>query len=301
VELAQPPVAYGFPQGATVHSQYMSPGSSQSSGTPFLLTSDDEPVEMSVGSITFPGEGPYSLELYVSPACGPERLVATSGFTVLDDEDNDGLSRDVELDMGTDPSDADTDDDGLLDGADGLDDSDGDGVIDALDCDSDDDGLMDGLEAGVSEPHADTFASPCLVLDAAPESVTDPDDPDTDGGGVSDGEEDENKNGRMDFAERDPNAELDDGIPCSTLVPPEVTNLRLGKEGADVRLTWSALWDRCTTYRILVGDTAPGLGLIVDGLEQSIHLDSTPLGPSRILYYVTAADSVLGGPGPTGR
>ena len=47
----------------------------------------------------------------------------------MDDEDGDGLTRGEETTAGTDPTDADTDDDGLLDGADGLTDSDGDTVV----------------------------------------------------------------------------------------------------------------------------------------------------------------------------
>ena len=44
-----------------------------------------------------------------------------------------------DVDAGTDPLDDDSDDDGLLDGEDGLGDSDGDGIIDALDDDEDND------------------------------------------------------------------------------------------------------------------------------------------------------------------
>jgi hypothetical protein len=38
----------------------------------------------------------------------------------------------------------------LIDGLDGLADTDGDGLVDALDPDSDNDGLYDGTEAGVT-------------------------------------------------------------------------------------------------------------------------------------------------------
>jgi hypothetical protein len=53
--------------------------------------------------------------------------------------------------LGTDPNDADSDDDGLLDGDEPnfASDSDGDGLINPLDPDSDNDGLFDGTESGV--------------------------------------------------------------------------------------------------------------------------------------------------------
>jgi hypothetical protein len=80
------------------------------------------------------------------------------------DPDGDGLPTSVELGLGTDPNDPDSDDDGLTDGAEvqtyGT---------DPLDADTDRDGLSDGDEVLVHH--------------------TDPLDPDTDGGGVSDGDE----------------------------------------------------------------------------------------------------------------
>ncbi|HMV67174.1 MAG TPA: MopE-related protein, partial [Myxococcota bacterium] len=102
------------------------------------------------------------------------------------DYDGDGLTAPEERDLGTDPRVADTDLDGLDDGAEARDlhtdptdaDTDGDGVddgdevdlgIDPTDPDTDDDGLDDGAE----------------VIDWA----TDPLDPDTDGDGALDGEE----------------------------------------------------------------------------------------------------------------
>ncbi|MFC7081208.1 hypothetical protein [Halorussus caseinilyticus] len=80
------------------------------------------------------------------------------------DGDGDGLLDDQEEQLGTDPNDADTDDDGLTDG---------DEVFvydtDPQNADTDDDGLRDG-------PEVDTWE-------------TDPTDPDTDGDGLADGEE----------------------------------------------------------------------------------------------------------------
>ncbi|WP_437914387.1 hypothetical protein WME73_00395 [Sorangium sp. So ce302] len=130
------------------------------------------------------------------------------------DGDADGLSDDLEVFLGSDPEDRDTDNDGLLDGEEPnpSDDGDGDDLPDVLDADSDGDGLFDGTEAGKDCADADT--------DAAAESCT-PDadggttttsvvNPDTDRGGQSDGDEDLNHDGKVDEGETDPNDAGDD-------------------------------------------------------------------------------------------
>ena len=131
------------------------------------------------------------------------------------DGDNDGASFDDEIEAGTDPFDADSDDDGVLDGEEPSwnIDSDGDELINALDPDSDNDGVLDGTELGkiVDGLHGDTdVAAGSFTPDADPESTTDPLDSDTDDGGVSDGDEDTNHNGRTDDGEGDPNVGGDD-------------------------------------------------------------------------------------------
>ncbi len=141
------------------------------------------------------------------------------------DADGDGLSDDTENDAGTDPYDADTDDDGVLDGQEiaALEDSDGDGFINALDTDSDGDGLADGLEFGLTEPAVDPDGfgpikatdedSEAFVADEDSQTTTNMASADTDGGGLKDGEEDRNANGRVDSGETDPNDPLDDTNP----------------------------------------------------------------------------------------
>ena len=117
---------------------------------------------------------------------------------IVFDADEDGLPVPAERWSGADPLDADSDDDGLLDGEENLVDTDGDLLLSVLDCDSDGDNLLDGTEAGIFEPHDDTDESlGCFRADADPTTQTDPENADTDGGGLADGLEDWNLNGSM--------------------------------------------------------------------------------------------------------
>lgn len=140
---------------------------------------------------------------------------ARLALTVVDgdeDTDGDGLSDVDEACLtGTDPNDRDSDDDGVIDGdeEDPTGDADGDGVNNANDSDSDNDGLLDGTELGVTTPDADTDPT-VFVPDADPTTTTDPFNPDTDGGGVDDGDEDSDLDGRVDVNERDPLDQQDD-------------------------------------------------------------------------------------------
>lgn len=123
------------------------------------------------------------------------------------------------------PYDADFDDDGLADGLESFFDTDSDGLPGILDPDSDDDGLPDGLESGVTSPVLPPFppvggcpavvgtnvSSPNFRQDLDPLTTTDRLLADTDGGGVLDGVEDANHNGRVDASETDPRNPLDDG------------------------------------------------------------------------------------------
>ena len=121
------------------------------------------------------------------------------------DSDGDGAADGVEVNAGLDPLDRDSDDDGLIDGLDGILDVDGDGIINGLDIDSDNDGILDGTESGITTPDFDTDLSrEHFVADNDPSTVTDPFDADTDDGGMSDGDEDINANGRLDAGEHNP-------------------------------------------------------------------------------------------------
>jgi hypothetical protein len=125
--------------------------------------------------------------------------VAADDSTTPSDRDGDGLTDAEEALLGSDPDDADTDDDGVIDGAeaDFAADTDGDGLRNLRDFDSDGDGVADGTEAGVTAPHADTaVAAGHFVPDADPSTRTSPIIADTDHGGMSDGTEDPNHDGR---------------------------------------------------------------------------------------------------------
>jgi MYXO-CTERM domain-containing protein len=114
--------------------------------------------------------------------------------------------------LGTDPNDDDTDDDGILDG---NEDKNHDGVIQKtetspLDPDSDNDKILDGSEIGLTKPQGTDTDTTVFVADKDPSTKTNPVDVDTDDGSVQDGAEDENRNGKIDPGETDPNNPLDD-------------------------------------------------------------------------------------------
>jgi MYXO-CTERM domain-containing protein len=131
-----------------------------------------------------------------------------AGGGKCDDGDGDGISDSAEQTLGTDPMDADTDDDGVPDGSELAPDrdADGDGLINALDPDSDNDGLFDGTELGLAcdDPGTDPDGGTCRADADKGATTTSPVDADTDDGGVTDGSEDFNLNGSKDAGETDP-------------------------------------------------------------------------------------------------
>jgi hypothetical protein len=132
----------------------------------------------------------------------------TNPADARNDLDGDKLSNLDEFRSRTNPKDADSDDDGVLDGNEvkPSEDADGDGLPNALDPDSDNDGLLDGTEMAVTTPHKDTDpAKRNFIPDSDPGTSTDPLGKDTDGDTLPDGKEDANKNGRVDPGETDPN------------------------------------------------------------------------------------------------
>ena len=123
------------------------------------------------------------------------------------DQDADDLTDLDEDALGTDKTDADTDDDGVPDGYEVH-----DSGCDPLVCDTDGDGLTDGLELGATEPLADTdLAAGCFVVDGdGRATTTDPNEVDSDEGSVWDGVEDRDRDGVQDAWETDPNLKSDD-------------------------------------------------------------------------------------------
>ncbi len=186
-------------------------------------------------SISDPGAGGVEQELQLTAVV---RDADTKGFVDLSgDQDSDGLSGAQEVVAGTDPLDADSDNDGLMDGDEvnlwltdpGAVDSDGGGVDDGIErlvqgtdannasddvedtTDTDADGLSDDREGLYGTDPALDDSDSDGVLDGAEIDTheTDPLAADTDGDGIDDGDEI--------AAGTDP---LDDGAPVCALDQP---------------------------------------------------------------------------------
>ncbi len=227
------------------------------------------------------------------------------------DSDADGLTdREEEL-AGTDPIDGDTDDDGLRDGLEPsfASDTDGDGLVNGDDPDSDGDGIFDGTESGVTAPQPGTDPGQgFFVPDPDPATTTDPLDADTDGGGVADGGEDRDFNGRLDAGETDPTSgHGGDDLVCTTALP-ELADLEVAPSGADLALTWGAIETThgCALYRVYVADDvgspknsfAPYRLLALTGSAGFTHAGAYA-DASEHDYLVVAYDP-LTGEGPLG-
>ena len=160
---------------------------------------------------------------------------AIQGTGTVLDTDGDGLSDIQEQSSCTDYLDADTDNDGIIDGDEDIN---HDGIVDPDETnpclsDSDGDGIQDGTEMGYPladiGPDTDTGV---FIPDADPSTTTDPTDPDSDDDGFKDGEEDLNFNGMVDPGETNPNE-----VP--TLV--KLGHLAAVHQGNQVSITWITL------------------------------------------------------------
>jgi len=276
---------------------------------PFDLAAGEKKADVfGVGPVDFPSSGTYTLEAHAEGTCGQSMASLSAVFDVTDDSDGDGWSDDEETAAGTDPFDRDTDDDGILDPADGAGDADGDTLIDARDCDADADTLPDSVEAGLDgsslDPDTDLGAG-CVRADAdGGATTTDRLAADTDRGGEGDGDEDLDRDGMPEPGEKDPNDPTDD--PCSWLPPPEVAGLRLSRQGADLLLSWNDLSgaDLCISYRVLAAGTAPSdLAVFteaVSGQTAPAFLHAGTAGDGLFRSYLIRASGRIGGNGPLG-
>ncbi|MCA2976911.1 MAG: thrombospondin type 3 repeat-containing protein [Myxococcaceae bacterium] len=149
----------------------------------------------------------------VDPGETNPRSSADDATSLVADADTDGIPDDAERAVGSNPADTDSDDDGLVDGREpnyGLD-TDRDGVLNVNDPDSDGDRLFDGTEAGVGTAPAGTDPSKrFFIADADPATRTLVLVADTDLGGMADGAEDVDRNGRVDMGETNPLVRADD-------------------------------------------------------------------------------------------
>ena len=157
-----------------------------------------------------PATGPDASSALSADLCGCDNdgscgLSDTSTAFLYLDYDVDGLDPFEEAEHDCLAFDADTDNDGLLDGAEIA------AGTDPLACDSDGDGLTDAMELGVATQHADTQEPGCYQADTDPTTTTDPLVADSDGDGLLDGEEDADADGAVDAWELDPNDPDDAG------------------------------------------------------------------------------------------
>ena len=150
-------------------------------------------------------------------------------LTVAVDTDGDGIADDTENVSCSDPNDADSDDDGLSDGAEDLNINGmlDPGETDPCNNDTDGDNVQDGTESGVTLGLADTNLT-LFVPDANPSSTTSPTNSDTDMDGIHDGDEDLNANGQVDAGEGDPNDPADGLSPHQVIALPMLLQLALG-------------------------------------------------------------------------
>jgi len=143
---------------------------------------------------------------FTLPAKGMEE--ADLRTSLIRDTDGDGIPDHIEGPGCTDPNDADSDDDGIVDGSEDINQN---GVVDAgetnpCDIDTDGDGIQDGTERGYTTGHPTDTNTAIFQPDLDPSTRTDPLKTDSDGDGIADGVEDANHNGRVDPGETDPSS-----------------------------------------------------------------------------------------------
>jgi len=190
------------------------------------------------GDLVYVAIPPVEVEKIESAEQGAIQLRSLHAATSAD-TDKDGLLDFVEQGFGSDEHNFDSDFDGV---GDGLEVAGGEyavpiagtsavrhlaaHAVDWSNADSDQDGLSDATELGmISSQNVKPEESTLFVADADPLTMTNPGAPDTDEGGKTDGEEDLNRNGRVDEGETDPNNREDDFAP--PLPPPLASGLNI--------------------------------------------------------------------------
>ncbi len=155
----------------------------------------------------------YNRSLSISEQESVNAYLKNKYVSFTQDSDGDGLSDVIENGYCTLTNDADTDDDGVVDG---IEDTNFNGIVDEGETnpcspDSDGDRVQDGTEIGLtaSAISIDTDLS-VFIADEDTASVTYPTIPDTDGDGFTDGEEDSNYNGMVELGETDPTTKMGD-------------------------------------------------------------------------------------------
>ncbi len=182
----------------------------------------------------------------------------TSETAEIPDRDGDGLPDSVEDASCTDPDDADTDDDGISDGNEDLNNN-GElntGETDPCNADSDSDGIQDGTEIGMTDPDTSDTDTDIFTADEYPATETDPLDGDTDNDGLTDGLEDTNFNGKYEpwLGETDPNDDFISG-----------TVLHIRAEETDAEFTDSSVRSHDIANN---PDTAAGVRHDPDSIEK---------------------------------
>lgn len=164
---------------------------------------------------TYDTIGSYPVSLTVTGPGGTDTKTVPDYIFVQKDSDGDGKSDSLENKTCTNPFDADTDDDGISDGAEDLNKNGAvdPGETDPCSIDTDGDGIQDGTELGITElvpdpdgdgPLLGTDAN-IFIADADPNTTTDPLNKDSDYDGAWDGTEDADHNGCLNTGETDPN------------------------------------------------------------------------------------------------
>jgi hypothetical protein len=277
---------------------------------PFRLDPGEiRPAAFTIGPVAFPATGTYILQVFADYPCTDPRLLGQRTFLVYEDSDLDGWSDQEEAGHGTDPLDRDSDDDGILDPLDGAGDADGDTLVDALEADADADTLPDSVEAGLDgfdlDPDTDLAAGSFQPDGDVGLTTTNRLDPDTDGGGESDGAEDLDRDGLHEPGEKDPLDLTDD--PCLWAPPREIRRLLVLRSGRHAFLSWDDLTisEPCVTYRILIArgnppDSAGSFSVLGSDLPDRSYLHVDAISDAPLLYYLVGVRGRIGGEGPLG-